>query len=133
MSKNPLENYRKTDVMTANRETILLMMYSGAIRFLKQAIETDPKADPTGRAKLLNKVQEIITELRSTLNFEVGGDIARDLDALYTFMGHRISQAAVESKPEYLEEVRTILVTLNDAWEQAVAAVKKDRAKPIEK
>lgn len=127
--KSPLENYRRTDVMTANRETILLMMYSGAIRFLKQAIDLDKSADPAERTRLLGKVQEILTELRSTLNFEVGGDIANHLDALYCYMGQRLSQYAMENKVEYLQEVHGILVTLNSAWEQAVEAVKKERNK----
>ena len=42
---NSMEAYKKTEVSTANRETILLMLYSGAIRFLKSAIAASEKSN----------------------------------------------------------------------------------------
>lgn len=125
--KNPVDAYRRTDVMTANRETILLMMYAGAIRFLKQAIAAAEKNDVTEKARMVSKTQDIVNELRATLNFEVGGDIARNLEMLYGFITDRLMQANIEKKIEYLHEALGILVTLNDAWEGAVANLRKEK------
>jgi flagellar secretion chaperone FliS len=124
-----IEAYRKTEVMTANRETILLMMYSGALRFLKQAIDSKEPHQVADRVRLVTKTQEIITELRSTLNFEVGGDLAHTLDALYSYLAQRLTQGTLENKVEYLQEVLTHLTTLNEAWEQAIVALKKEKNK----
>ena len=121
------ESYRKTDVLTANRETILLMMYAGAMRFIRQAKEAPEVLE---RTRLVGKAQEIISELRSTLNFEAGKEIATQLDALYGFILMRLSQGCIERKDAPLDEALTILGTLNEAWEQAVSAVRKEKTGP---
>jgi len=125
---NPaLSAYRKTDIMTANKETILLMMYAGALRFLKQGIEAAENNNIEEKARMVGKTQEIITELRSTLNFEAGGELANQLEALYIFIGQRLAHGLVEGKTEYLREALKLLNTLNDAWEQAAESLKKER------
>jgi flagellar secretion chaperone FliS len=124
-----IEAYRKTDVMTANRETILLMMYAGAIRFLKQAIEAKESHQVAERVRLVTKTQEIITELRSTLNFELGGELAHTLDALYAYLAKRLTQGTLENNPEHLQEVLNHLSSLNEAWEQAILTLKKEKIK----
>jgi len=125
--KNPLENYRKTDLMTANRETILLMMYGGAMRFLKQAIEAGDAQDYILMNRMVTKTQEIVNELRSTLNFEVGGDIAKHLESLYAFITERLLQGCLDRQTKPLTEALGIIQTLNEAWEQAIASLKKER------
>ncbi len=125
--KNPLDNYRRTDLMTANRETILLMMYGGAMRFLKQAIEAGEAKDFIQMNKMVTKTQEIVNELRSTLNFEVGGDIAKNLEMLYGFIAERLLQGCLDKEVKPLREALGIIETLNEAWEQAIASLKKER------
>ena len=125
--KNPLENYRKTDLMTANREVILLMMYSGAIRFLKQGIEAGEAEDYVLMNRMATKTQEVVNELRSTLNFEVGGDIAKNLESLYAFITERLLKGCLDRQVKPLTEALGIIQTLNEAWEQAIASLKKKR------
>lgn len=126
--KNPINAYRTTDIMTANRETILLMMYAGAIRFAKQAIAASEQGQMGEMSKMILKVQEIVNELRSTLNFEVGGEIAKSLEMLYAFITQRLLQANLDRKPEPLREALKVLETLNEAWEQAIESLKKDKS-----
>lgn len=126
--KNPLENYRKTDLMTANRETILLMMYGGAMRFLKQGIEAGEAQDFILMNRMVTKAQEIVNELRSTLNFEVGGDIAKNLESLYAFITERMLQGCLDRQVKPLTEALGIIQTLNEAWEQAIASLRKERS-----
>lgn len=126
--KASINTYRKTDVLTASKETVLLMLYGGAIRFTKQAIEA-AKADNTAeRGKYTSKVQEIINELRSTLNFEVGGALAENLDRLYVFISRCLVQSTLDKGVEPLHEVLKVLETLNAGWEQAIANLKKEQA-----
>ena len=122
-----IDCYRKTDVLTANRETILLMMYAGAIRFLKQAIEAFEKGALSDWMKAVGRTQEIVNELRSSLNFEQGQEIARNLEALYEFITQRLITASMEKKVEPLKEAVRILETLNSAWEEAVAILKREK------
>jgi flagellar protein FliS len=134
--QTPVGVYRKTDVMTANKETILLMMYSGAIRFLKRGIVAAEANRIEERTNFVSRTQAIVTELRSTLNFQVGGEVATQLDALYAYANQRLTQGNTENNIEMLKEVLTMLQSLNEGWEQAIDNVRKERAqnqKPAEK
>jgi len=130
---NPKDNkttanaYRRTDVMTANRETILLMMYAGAIRSLKKAIESIETGNRLEKAKHLCRTQEIVNELRANLNFNIANDIAKNLDMLYDFISQRMMQGNLDNDPKPLQEALGILSTLNSAWEEAIASLKKEK------
>ncbi len=123
--KNPYDSYRKTDVLTANRETLLLMMYAGAIRFLKQAMDEAEKKNYAEMSRFILKTQDIVNELRSTLNFEIGGAIAENLEMLYAYVTQRLIQGNLEKKVDLLKEACTVLETLNSAWEQAIESLKR--------
>jgi flagellar protein FliS len=126
--KQKFDAYRKTDVTTASKETLLLMLYAGAIRFLKGAIaaaETNVLAE---KNRLVTKTQNIISELRATLNFEAGKDIAIRLETLYGFIASQLIKATANRTVEPLKESLEILNTLNSAWEEAVASLKKEQA-----
>lgn len=122
-----IEAYKKTDVMTANRETILLMMYAGAIRFLKKAIEASETKNIEEKAKYIHKTQDIVNELRATLNFEVGGDLAQSLDSLYAYIMDRLLQGNLQKNTELLTEALNLLITLSAAWEEAIASLRKEK------
>lgn len=125
--KNKADAYRRTDVMTANRETILLMMYAGAIRALKKAIESVETNNRLEKAKQLSRTQEIINELRANLNFEISQDIAKNLDMLYDFITQRLMKGNLDNDVKPLQEALGILQTLNSAWEEAIASLKKEK------
>jgi flagellar secretion chaperone FliS len=122
-----IDAYRKTELKTANRETILLMLYAGAIRFLKGAIEAAEAKDLAERNRLTSKAQGIITELRSVLDFKISPEIATELDRLYDFVSMRLVSATIEHNPEHLKEALRVLQTLHTAWEEAVASLKKQK------
>jgi len=127
VSKQKFEAYKKTEVMTANRETVLLMLYAGVIRFVKQAIEAIEKKDIEKRNKLLLRSQEIVTELRSNLNHEIGGKIAESLDSLYGFVLTRLVDGNIKNEVQPLNEALQVLETLNTAWEQAISSLKESK------
>lgn len=119
--------YRQNDVLTANKETILLMLYAGAVRFLKQAIDAMEKNKFADKAKYLIKTQEIVGELRAGLNFEVGGEIALNLERLYDYIIERLVMGNVENNPKALHEALGVLQMLNDTWEEAVSQIRKEK------
>ena len=68
------------------------------------------------KAQLLHRAVAIIDELRNSLNFKAGGDISRNLDALYDYMCVRLMQASGANKPEWLDEVSRLLGEVRAAW-----------------
>ena len=123
---NPYKQYQKTQVVTASREKILLMLYEGAIRFTKQArvAMNDKKVAEKGKA--ISKATAILSELMATLDFKIGGQLAQDLENLYIFMIDKLIEANVHNKVECLDEVEKLLNTLYTAWKDVIENPRPD-------
>lgn len=122
-----LKSYRTTEIMTANKEAILLLLYEGLIRFLKQAIIAIQKKDIQEKSRLIGRGQDIVNELRATLNRKQGGELAISLDSLYGFVTDRLMLANKDNDVEKLEEAINILTTLHEAWQQAINTSKTEK------
>lgn len=113
--------YRKTQVATVDRGRLIVLLYEGAISFLTKAEASLADGDIPGAANLINRAQDIIDELNASLNMDQGGDIAANLRRLYLFMGDQLVRAKVKAEAEPLRDVSRMLVTLNEAWREAVS------------
>ena len=122
-----LKSYRTTEIMTANKEAILLLLYEGLIRFLKQAVTAIDRKDTVEKSRLIGRGQDIVNELRATLNRKQGGDLAVSLDSLYGFVTDRLILANKDNDTEKLNEAINILTTLHEAWQQAINSTKTDK------
>lgn len=123
--KSPFQQYKKTEVMTASKENILLMLYDGSIRFLKQAIEASKGDNLPEKNTFVGKTMDIVNELRATLNHKAGQDLAVHLEELYDFVLDRLLKGSVENNPKYLEEALSVMSTLRDGWNEAIKKVKE--------
>lgn len=108
--------YQRSDVLTADPMALVLICYNAAISNLKIAKARYLDKQYEAKAIAINKALDIISELLSGLNFEKGGDIAKNLDAIYRYMLNRISQGDVTQDLSPLDEAITILEKLREAW-----------------
>ncbi len=113
---NGLEVYQEASVTTQNKGRLIVMLYDGAIKFLKQAIRDIEANDFAGKGHHIQKAQDIILELNTVLDLEAGGDVAKNLRSLYNFMSKHLSQANIKSDAVMLGEVISILEELNQGW-----------------
>ncbi len=118
MNNNGIQMYRKTNVVTADPKRLVLMCYEGAIDCLKIGKQKLTEKDYEGKGKNIAKARDIISELKSSLNFDKGGTIAANLDSLYNYMLGRIMEADLENDVQAFEDVIGILVDLESAWEE---------------
>lgn len=117
---NPYSQYQKTQVTTASREKILLMLYEGAIRFTKQAQAALKLNKIAEKGKFISKATAILSELMATLDFKAGGQLAVDLENLYVFMIDKLIEGNIKNDPECLDVVEKLLKTLFDAWKDVI-------------
>lgn len=129
MVNNPYAQYQTAQFETAPPERLLLMLFDGAIRFTNTAIKAMQESNIPIAHQNCIKVQNILTELMSTLRFDVGGDIARNLFDLYEYLHHRTITANMKKDPSILEEVGTHLREMRDTWAQAAKNVATEKAK----
>ncbi|NRA45564.1 MAG: flagellar export chaperone FliS [Oligoflexales bacterium] len=123
---NPYRQYQKTAVTTASREKILLMLYEGAIRFIKQAKIAMEEKRIADKGKYISKATAILSELMATLDFKVGGELAVDLENLYVFMIDKLIEGNIENKVDSLNQVEELLNTLYIAWKDVIENPRDD-------
>ena len=122
--KSGFQKYKKASVQSANKEKILLMLYEGAIKFVKKAIKANDEKDIAERGHNIGKAYDIIMELNNTLNHSVGKEIAENLESLYVYMTGQLTQANITGNRENLENTLKILKTLHEGWTKAVESLK---------
>jgi flagellar protein FliS len=122
--------YLKTQIQTASREQLVLMLYDGAIRFSDQARDRIVTGDLEGAHDLLIRAQNIVLELLYALDRKTGGEVAGNLASLYTYCYNRLVEANVHHAPERVDESTSVLKGLREAWAQAIELLKKNPQPP---
>lgn len=125
--------YQTQSVLTTNPGNLVLMLYDGIIRFLNQALDDDTRTNETERIQKMHtsisKAQNILVELRANLNFNAGGDYARDLDRLYDYYFRRLLQANLAKSIEPIHEVIRLVGELRSGWAEML--LKQSASEPI--
>jgi flagellar secretion chaperone FliS len=109
--------YLKTQVTTVDGVKLIVLLYEGAIKFLLSAQEGIREKDIVKRHNNIYRVLDIIAELRNSLNFSQGGEIATSLNALYQFMEGHLMTANIQNDAQMIQEVVNILSSLKEAWQ----------------
>jgi flagellar secretion chaperone FliS len=117
--QNQYDAYKDTEITTANQSKLIIMLYDGAIRFLRIAeAKMDFHSYDVVNTNII-KAQDIITELMVSLNMEAGGAVAANLLNLYAYMKKRLIEANMQKDAGMVKEVIGHMETLRAAWEQA--------------
>jgi len=109
----------ETGVTAASPHKLIVMLYDGALAAIMTGITQMNAGNVQEKGKAISKAIQIIDNgLRASLDKEVGGEIAHNLDALYDYMSRRLLEANLKNQPELLEEVRGLMADLRDTWNQ---------------
>ncbi|RUS43047.1 flagellar export chaperone FliS [Cohnella sp. AR92] len=117
MQSNPYQKYQQQSVQTASPGQLIVMLYDGAIRFVKQGIEAiDNNAIEKANTYLV-KAQNILHELIASLNHQY--PLAADLARIYEYMLYQLINANMKKSKEPALEVISYLVELRGSWVSA--------------
>ena len=122
MITSPYDKYRQSSVQTSTPAQLLLMLYDGAIRFVRGGIEGIREQDIQKTNTLLNKAQTIISELTVTLNASY--EAVQGLPALYEYINHLLMESNIKKDTQPAEEALGYLVELRDTWAEAAIIAK---------
>ena len=125
---NPYQKYKSTQVTSASREKILLMMYEAAIKFTKLAIRAAEEKKIAERCENIGRAFDIVLELNNTLDHKIGGEVSARLEQLYMFVTDQYTKANISGSVDPLKSNLKILETLYEGWVGAVEKVKKQEA-----
>lgn len=108
--------YRKAAVGTMDQNKLIVMLYDGAIRHVKQSILHMRDGHIEKIHTSLVKTKNIISELMGSLDMEKGGEIAKNLQSLYTYMFGQLIEANVQKVEKPAMTVLSLLQQLREAW-----------------
>jgi len=117
--RDPYQSYRQNQVETADQATLLLMLYSGALKFLGQGRKAMQDNNIEESNRLLGRVQDILCELMGSLNPDLP-EISGNLFQLYEYMHHLLVQANIKKDTAPVDEVEKLLTSLLEAWQAAI-------------
>ena len=125
---NASSTYKETKIKTAGQGQLIIMLYDEAVKQLSRAIElmdlNDNHKKEPGRieqiGKSVMKTEEIITELMVSLDFEQGGEISKNLFALYSWFNRELLEANIAQDTNRINTVKDMLADLRETWSKIV-------------
>lgn len=115
---NPASLYQGTKVNTASPAELTLMLYEGAIKFCNIGLLGFETKDYEKVNNNIIKVQNIVTELRATLDFKY--PTAKDFDVVYEYISSLLVQANIKKDPEMLNQALDQLREMRDLWKEVM-------------
>jgi flagellar secretion chaperone FliS len=113
--------YRESSVLTATPEQLVVMMYDGAGRFLRQAEAAYGEGALEHAHDRLNRGEAIIDELLATLDMEQG-QVAERLQAIYVYCKRCLREARKERDGGKIRLVVRLMGELREAWAQVASS-----------
>ena len=101
---------------TAPKTRQIVMLYDGAIRNLRQAVEAIEQKQVEQRYNLLVKTSDIILGLQGCLDFDNGGEVAKLLFDYYSSIDSRLIGLHRHPSVDGCNRIIKELKDMRDAW-----------------
>jgi len=124
MKNNARNAYVGASVGTASPERLLVMLCERLVLDLQRGREAQLAGRREDANTQLLHAQDIVLELRSSLNHDAWAGAAR-LDALYGWMHAQLITANTRADVKITEHVLSLAMQLADTWRQAAMATQK--------
>lgn len=118
MINSPYQIYKQSSVQTAAPEQLIIMLYDGAVRFIKAGIENIQQKNYEKANVNLQKCQSVINELIAALNFDI--PLSQNLYQIYEYMLHLTIQANLKKDAGLASEALGYLEELRNTWKEAI-------------
>ncbi len=107
---------KQTGVEGKNPHELITLLYDSAIDCLVTAKGCIMRNDFSGKGEALGRSITIIGGLQGFLDMEKGGDISKNLDALYDYCSRRLYEATASNDNQILDEVIGLLREVREGW-----------------
>jgi flagellar protein FliS len=116
-----LARYGAVKVTTSSPGQLLVMLYDGLLRFLREAHAAMVAKDRKKSGEKLSRANAILAEFLGTLDPSHNPELCANLQSLYVFCMSHLLKANLQQNPDLVAEIIHVLTPLRDAWAKAVA------------
>ena len=124
------KSYKAQSVQTASPGKLVLMLFDGYLRFTAAALKSFDEPDFSKRNEGINnnliRAQNIVTELQSSLDMSVPGDLPGTLYRLYDYCLNNLQQANLQKDSEPIGHSDKVINELREAWAEMLAQAPED-------
>jgi flagellar secretion chaperone FliS len=114
---DPARAYRESAVRGASPVGLIVILYEEVIRSMRKAQRALASGDIEERTRSLSHALAVVGHLQAVLDFEKGGQVARDLSTFYGMMRSSILDANVRADSQIMESVVTEFSKIKQAWQ----------------
>jgi flagellar protein FliS len=129
--KDPMAGYKMVGqvgrVDYANQVELVQMLFSALLESMSEAEGHMQRGSVELKCKSIARADKIVQGLRITLDHEQGGELARNLDALYEYVSRRLLHANLRNDVESLREARGLMADISSAWEMLPSVMLKQK------
>lgn len=117
---NAVKRYQQTQQTTASPGRLLVLLLHAAIKNMRIAAEELDAKKPLEARTVINKANDIVMYLQSTLDHAVAPEMCENLDSVYGFVSLRLSAALLSNDSGKVREAERVLLPVVEAFETAV-------------
>ena len=116
----------KQEVSAADPHRLTLMLLQGALDRIAYAKGAMERKEFESKSEHITRVVSILVYLRDTLDFEAGGELSENLQALYNYVIELVNQAHIKNILDPLDEAYSLIEPIRDAWVQIPEEAKQE-------
>jgi flagellar protein FliS len=94
------------------------MLFDGLIDSLSSARGHIERQSIEDKSKALTRASRIVVGLQAALDLDKGGELAANLNELYSYIVRRLLHVNVHNDLEALKEVHSLVTEVREAWRQ---------------
>ena len=122
---NAYATYKQNSVTQSSPAELTLMLYNGALKFVKLAKKGIQENNIQLKNENIQKTQNIIQELMVTLNMDI--EVSQNMMRMYDYMMRQLIQANVKNDLQLLDEVEGFLVEFRDTWKEVIQQTRQQK------
>jgi flagellar protein FliS len=105
----------------ANNVALIQMLFDGLVDSLAAAHGHLKHGAIQEKGKCISRASRIVVGLQGSLDFAKGGELAQNLNDLYSYVTRRLIFANAHNDLSALEEVQGLMVEIRSAWQEVPA------------